>query len=105
MNMIVRLLAGLTLWAAAFSLIYAMEGAACALEWHQLSFGPLNAARTLLVGLWMLSLLALAYLSWSFWPRARMGGTLDRVAFGAALAGLAAAAYTGMPTATLSLCL
>ena len=63
---------GFVLWAAAFSALYAMQGAGCELGWHHQFIGPLSLLRILLI---LICLSHLVILAWVYW-RCR-GGLAD----------------------------
>jgi Na+/proline symporter len=104
---IAGLLAGFTLWAAAFVALYAGHGYACS----PTVGAPVPAsARAILIGTLAAFLAAHAVLAAWFWKRLRdAAGTRARRqlrlwAFALALAALPATAWTGLPVVTLSLC-
>lgn len=91
-------LAGPSIWAAGFSALYGLQALVCANGWP---------ARSLLLGLWLLVLLALlALLGWQ-WRRstAVSGGRFLRVlALALSMTGAVAMIWTGMPIIATSLC-
>lgn len=60
---------GFAVWAAAFSILYGVQGAGCELGWHRKPIGPLSLLRILLI---LICLLHLSILAWVFW-RCRLG--------------------------------
>lgn len=64
MALVIRSLAGLLLWAAGFSLLYALHGFGCAAGWGARPFaGPFTLLNAMLIGTWLI-LLAIA-LAWA----------------------------------------
>lgn len=55
---------GFTVWAAAFSVLYGVQGTGCELGWHRQTIGPLSLLRILLILIWTVHL---AILAWLFW--------------------------------------
>ena len=53
---------GFTIWASAFAILYAVQGTGCELGWHRRSVGPLSVLRWLLIALWAVHMLVLAWL-------------------------------------------
>ncbi len=58
MALVIKLLGGLTIWAGGFSLLYALHGYGCALNWGQRTFGPVTQLGFALLVSW-LALLAM----------------------------------------------
>jgi hypothetical protein len=52
---------GFAVWAAAFSILYGVQGAGCELGWHRKPIGPLSLLRILLI---FICLLHLSILAW-----------------------------------------
>jgi len=95
---LLRACSGLIVWAVLFSLLYASEGVGCAQGWDA------TALRGMLVAIWMVGiagLIALVVRS----HRHRDRDLMSRLSFRVALAGLVTTIITGVPVATLSLCL
>lgn len=101
---LLRAVAGLIGWAVAFSALYALQGASCALGWNDVQPLGISAARIVLIGAYALCIGALAWLCWQL--RSQSGSTdfLARLAFVSAIIGLCSTIYTGMPVLTTTLC-
>lgn len=98
MTLLLRACSGLIVWAVLFSLLYAIEGVGCAQGWDA------TALRSVLVAIWLIGIAGLIALV----IRARRHRDRDlmaRLSFRVALSGLVATIITGVPVATLSLCL
>lgn len=92
MNWPLRALAGPTLWAAAFAVIYAVHGAACAQGWE---------ARPALIGLWLIAVALGVVLV----LRAPPGGALpDMLVRAGAWIGVASVLLTLFPVLGLTTC-
>lgn len=104
---IAGLLAGFTLWAAAFVALYAGHGYACSVGAGEAAPA---AARPLLIGTLVLFIVAHAALAAWLWQRFRAGADTKAVrqtrlwSFVLAMAALPATLWTGLPVLTLSLC-
>ena len=97
MTGLLRACTGLIVWAVVFSLLYGIEGLGCAAQWDG------HVLRASLVIVWLIGVAALAALSWQ-WTRAHSRDDLGRVGQWLAIAGLIATIVTGLPVATLTLC-
>lgn len=97
MTGLLRACVGLIVWAVAFSWLYAVEGAGCALGWDR------AALRVALVASWVAAMAVIAAIGWRW--RGRSEGWIDRLALGGIVVGLVATLWTGMPVAVASLCL
>lgn len=93
-----RACTGLILWAAIFSLLYAVEGLGCANGW------AIATLRIVLVAIWLAGLAVLGWLSWRWWP-IRGSAMIDRMAGIIALVGLVSTVWTGFPVAILIACI
>ncbi|MFV0623192.1 hypothetical protein ACBY01_04155 [Sphingomonas sp. ac-8] len=103
MRLLIRLLAGLTLWAAAFALLYGLHGIGCAVGWDRRIVAGVSVQHGALAGAWFVSLVAAALLAWRLRrPRATV---LDRATAALGLVGLAATFATGLPILTAPACL
>lgn len=92
-------LAGPTIWAFGFSVLYGLSALACEYGWN---------GRLVLVPVWLLHCAALVWLLlWSRrWRPEGEGARLLRfVALAMALTGLVAMVWTGLPVATTTNCL
>lgn len=93
MAMVARALAGLTLWAGGFTLLYALHGTLCGLGAAWVA-GP--ARQAILVGAWLI-LVALAF-AWALAAtRARAATFWARLTLAGAWAGLVGLVFTGAP--------
>lgn len=99
---LLRLTAGLILWAAAFSLIYGLHGIGCAAGWDARDVGGLSLQRAVLLAAWGVSLAAAVALA--LWLGRRRATTLDRAAIALGWAGVAAVAVTFLPVAVVQSC-
>ncbi|MDQ0836531.1 hypothetical protein [Sphingomonas faeni] len=103
MRALVRMSAGLIVWAIAFCLLYALHGLGCARGWATIRFGETSAHQTALIAGWLLCIgMGIGIAVWQ-WP-ARSGTLVDRTGFRLALIGVAATAITGLPIFTLPAC-
>lgn len=98
MTGLLRACTGLIVWAAVFSLLYAVEGAGCANGWDA---GVLRGA---LVAIWLAGIGGLAWLSWRWWP-ARGDALVEWMTGVIAIVGLISTVWTGFPVAILSACI
>lgn len=104
---VLLIVAGFTLWAAAFIVIYGANGLGCALGWPD----PIH--RGVLIGLFLLFTATLA--AWALWTYKRWRGTppaspkpalsLEAMGFGTALAALGSTAASFAPSLFASLCI
>ncbi len=84
---------GFALWASAFTLLYAVQGAGCAFGWHRSSFGSLSLLRLLLIAVWAAHMALLAWLNFYCWGMLRTASrTMPDVFLWRASAVLSAAA-------------
>ncbi|MCW2365720.1 hypothetical protein M2341_001167 [Sphingobium sp. B7D2B] len=109
MTALFRAMAGLIAWAAAFALLYAVQGLACAWGWDDAGLASVSAARVVLVVIYLVSVGAAAWLCWVFRPQpvrpesSRMD-LLAWLAFASAVTGLVSILYTGIPVLTATIC-
>lgn len=101
-------LAGPTIWAVGFSVLYGIQGAGCQLGWETLAAGPLDLLHALLLLAWALHLAAGVWvLRWTlrrgYLPPERR--VLRFAAPAMAVTGLFATAWTGLPVVFTSACL
>lgn len=96
--------AGFTLWASAFIMLYAMLSVGCSLGWDDIElFGAVSLQRAQLTGIFLLHVLALAVLI--VWLRRRAhSGFGEQLSFGLAIAALAASIFCFMWIFMLSTC-
>lgn len=103
MRLLLQLSAGLILWAAGFSLLYALHGLGCESGWHSHAFLGGTLFRWIMVATWgalCLSTVAVALKSMRL-----PAGFPRKVGVAAAFAGLAAMVVTGAPVALTSACI
>ncbi len=101
---LLRTLSGLIGWAAAFSLIYGLQGLVCSPRVEGLTRGLPYDGREFLIGAWLLCLILLGWLSWRLWRDRQMETLLEWLAPVLALTGLAATLFTGFPVAVATIC-
>jgi hypothetical protein len=103
---ILRIAGPLTVWLAAFSAVYGLEGLVCSQRWAEAGLSP-AAGRAALVGAWAVAaLLQLALLLALRSQRfASPSGFVQGVGLSLSLVALLATIWTMMPVATVSLCL
>lgn len=105
---LIALIAGPTVWAVGFSVLYGIQGAGCQLGWEGVLIGPLDLLRGLLLLVWAAHL---AVLVWMVrWTHRRAYSPPDQRffrfgAFSLALTGLVAMVWTGLPVVFTSACL
>lgn len=103
MRLLLQACAGLILWAAGFSLLYALHGIGCEGGWHLQPFLGGTLFRWIMVATWLLlclATLAIARISWRLPP-----GFTRRISLATALSAMAAMVVTGAPVALTSACL
>lgn len=98
MTGLLRACTGLIVWAAVFSLLYAVEGLGCAGGWDT------GVLRAVLVAIWAVSVAGLGWLSWRWWPK-RGDVLIDWMAGAIAVIGLVSTIWTGFPVMILSACI
>jgi hypothetical protein len=104
MSALLRMSAGLIVWAVAFCLLYALHGLSCARGWATIGLGVTSVHHAALIAAWLLCIgVGIAIAAWR-WP-ARSGTLVDRTGWRLALIGVAATAITGLPILTLPACL
>ncbi len=106
MNDILRISTPLTVWLAAFSAVYGLQGLICSPRWAQASL-DLDAGRIALIATWVLSIvvqvvLLLALRSPRFVSPSRF---IQAVSLALAVVALVATVWTLIPVATTSICL
>lgn len=94
------LVAGFTLWASAFLLLYGVNAVGCAFEW------PRALHRGALLSLVLLHTGALGWMTFHCWRRWRSqrAAFVESVGLGVTIAALAATLLTFTPSLLLSLC-
>ena len=103
MMVLLRLSAGLIVWAGGFCLIYALHGVGCANDWPARSVGGYGLHRLVLGAAWI----ALVALSIGIAVRIRRHpvGVLDRAAILTSWAGVASSVVTFTPILIVASCL
>lgn len=94
---------GLLLWASSFVVLYALLSLGCEAGWHTRPLAGTNLLTGVLVGAWLVHVLALATL-WKWlggWPQ---DGPQPRLARVLAAVALAATVWTGWPVLALPPC-
>ncbi len=108
MALVIRLFAGLLVWAAGFNAIYAVHGLGCGLGWGgRILIGPFSLLNAALVGLWLVFLgLGLVTLRLTMRARAEQDHpALRAAALVAGWGGLSGLAVTGAPVLLPAHCL
>ena len=102
MKFLLRASAGLFVWAASFSLLYALQGLNCALRWHDITMPFGTAADWILTTTWSIFMV----ISSHFIRKAnRLPMGLERqLALSSAVIGLVAIIITGSPVLGTSSC-
>jgi len=107
MALVMRVLAGLLLWAAGFTVLYALHGLGCAVGWADVRFGAFTLLSVVLIGTW-LAFVGLA-LVWTLWLWRHQNvlppGLLTTVGLTSALSGLGGLVFTGAPVLLPAHCL
>ncbi|UZK67055.1 hypothetical protein [Sphingomonas sp. M1-B02] len=101
---LLRAVAGLIGWAAAFSMLYAVQGFSCARGWGDEPLLGISAARLLLILVYMAWVGALGWLCWYFRPHTNRTDLLASLALINAVIGLVSTVYTGMPVLATTTC-
>jgi hypothetical protein len=101
------LAAGFAIWASAFVLLYSAASLGCELGWNQANVGPISLLRTVLIGLWLIHMAALAWL-FVYCARASRSGETDRFIHRAAMyltmAAIASTVWIGLALVVPSEC-
>ncbi|WP_147307887.1 hypothetical protein [Fulvimarina endophytica] len=100
---LLRLSAGLTLWAIGFCAIYAVHGLGCALGWPNETVGPFELHRASMIALWACFTLAGIWLALVL-GRYR-GSAMDRASMLLAWAGAGTTLVSGLPIVLVPACL
>lgn len=103
MRLLLQVSAGLILWAAGFSLLYALHGLGCEAGWHQRAFLGGTFFRWIMVLSW--TALCLATGGVALKSLRLPAGFPRKVGIGAAFAAFAAMIVTGAPVALTSACI
>lgn len=101
---LLRMTAGLTHWAAAFCVLYALHGLGCASGWAAVAVGPVSVQRLVLTMAWIGGIAAgIALTGWLY--RTRGDELPDQIAVVLGWIGVAAIVVGGLPIVTLPTCL
>jgi len=107
MALVMRVLAGLLLWAAGFTVLYALYGLGCAVGWADVRLGAFTLLSLVLIGTW-LTFVGLA-LAWALavWRYEELlpPGFLATIGLTSALSGLGGLVFTGAPVLLPAHCL
>lgn len=101
MKDLLRAIAGLILWAIAFSMLYGLHGLGCALGWDRQSVGPFTLFRLSLIATWIVAVAAAAGLCWFEWGKR---GAVARLSLTIAGIGLAGTILIGTPVLFFPAC-
>ncbi|OWK30457.1 hypothetical protein [Sphingomonas dokdonensis] len=101
---LLRAVAGLIVWAVAFSAIYGAQGLVCARGWQDVAIGPVGLGRALLIALWLAFCAVLGRMTWRLRCAWHGGVFLDRLAAASAVVGLISTVYTGLPVVATAVC-
>lgn len=102
---LLRAVAGLIGWAAAFSMLYAVQGLACALGWDEAPVAGISVARMVLILVYVGWVGLLGWLCWYLRPQGDRRDLLAWLALASAVIGLASTLYTGMPVLATRTCI
>ena len=99
---LVRMVSGLVLWAAGFSVLYALHGLGCALGWTGSSVFGLTQIKALLIAVW-LGLVA-AHAGLIVWLLRYRESQIDRIGIANGWIGFFATMVGGFPVLAISSC-
>ena len=105
---LLAVVAGLLVWAAGFSVLYGLSALGCEFGWTDRALAGLSLFKLVLVLVWVLHIVMLAFLlrwSWMRPAEGRLENFLRSVGSTLAAAGFAAMIWTGLPILTTSPCL
>lgn len=107
MALVMRVLAGLLLWAAGFSVLYGLHGVGCAVGWGNARFGPVTVLSVVLVGTWLAFVAMASVWLVVLWRRDGLAQSdlLRKVGLISALSGLGGLLFTGAPVLLPAHCL
>lgn len=101
---LLRMTAGLTHWAAAFCVLYALHGLGCAGGWASVAVGPVSLHRLILTVAWIGGIVGGGVLTlWLY--RTRSAEWTDQVGVVLGWIGMAAILVGGLPIVTIPACL
>lgn len=103
MKLLARASAGLLLWAAGFSLLYAVHGIGCSRRWDAMPLAGGTLFSWALGIIWLFACCAGMVTIW--WAWTRLSGFERKLATTTALAGFAGTVVTGLPIFLISTCL
>lgn len=99
---LVRMVSGLVLWAASFSVLYALHGLGCSLEWTDVVAFGLAQVKAALIATWGGLIVAHGLLV--VWLRRFRETQIDRIAIAIGWIGLFATLVGGLPVFAISSC-
>lgn len=100
---LLRMSAGLIVWAVAFCILYALHGIGCAAGWSSTMLpGGIGLHRFALIAAWIACILAGVVVLWSL--RAPRATLIERTGWRLAWVGLIATVMTGLPIPLLPAC-
>ncbi len=103
MALVIRMTAGLTIWAVGFSALYALHGLGCGLGWSQVTIGLTTVLGWALIGTWIVFLGAAA--GWLVRVWSAPSSFAATIALASAVAGLGGLALTGAPVLLTANCI
>jgi len=103
MTALLRLSAGLVVWAAGFCVIYGLHGIGCANDWPARSLAGFELHRLVLIAAWIAT--AAVNVGIAVWASARRADVLDRAAIITNWAAVAATVVTFLPLLPIAPCL
>jgi magnesium-transporting ATPase (P-type) len=107
---LVPVIAGFSVWAIGFVLLYGLNAVGCQAGWHQLGSEPFTTQRLMLIVLLLATLAAIALTALAF-RRKTVGASPDeqrfvlRVGWWSSVAAFVASLFTFAPVLVLSTCL
>ena len=106
MALVIKLLGGLSIWAAGFSALYALHGYGCALSWGSREVGPFTVLGLLLILLWSVVLFgAVLFALWVGRRAPEEDEMIRRLGAIGAWAGFVGLILTGVPVVLPAHCL
>ncbi len=101
---LLRMTAGLTHWAVAFCVLYALHGVGCSGGWDRVAVGPVSLHRLVLAIAWIGGIVGGGVLTaWLY--RTRASELTDQIGVVLGWIGMVAIVVGGLPIVTLPACL
>ncbi|WP_066846502.1 hypothetical protein [Croceicoccus marinus] len=97
-----RMVSGLVLWAAAFSILYALHGFGCSLGWTGPSLFGVTQVKVLLLAVWGILIVTHGLLM--LWLLKQHETQMERIGIAIGCIGLGATISTGMPILAIPSC-